>query len=127
MQTVASVDRKGKAMASSMPVPTPRQVTTKNEPLPVTGSGQNRPLGEGGMWLARVQNLPADRLNDWVISWIFQSPLNEDFVAQASSKTTLNQRLVDSGLSSLLDPRLTPTKKCAILPAAQRGEGDGSQ
>ena len=61
-------------------------------------------LGDGDMWLTRVQDLPPDRLNGWVVSWIFESFLNEEFVARASQKLPLQERLRESGLASLLGP-----------------------
>ena len=51
---------------------TPRmQVASGMKNSAVTAShATEATLGDGDMWLSRIQDLPPDRLNGWVVSWI---------------------------------------------------------
>ena len=65
-------DKKRKVVVSTSRQPPLSQVAAVKESQSCASSSHGTSLGEGDMWLSRVQDLPSDRLNGWVISWIFQ-------------------------------------------------------
>ena len=71
--------------------------------------------GDNVLWLARSHELPPDKMNGWVVSWILESFLKEDMVASATEKSTFKERLEANGLASLLDTTVGPRKKCAMI------------
>ena len=54
-------------------------------------------------WLARSHNLPEDRRNGWVVSWIFESFQKEEFVTTACNQNTFIERMKAEGLAPLLE------------------------
>ena len=70
-------------------------------------------------WLSRSHNLPEDRRNGWVVSWIFESFQKEEFVTTACNQNTFIERMKAEGLAPLLDNTLGPRAKCKVIEKAQ--------
>ena len=85
--------------------------TPKAKPRPV-------PMEESSLWISRNHNIPGDRLNGWVVSWILESYLKEDVVVKACEKASLKERLEACGLTGLEAHSVGPRKRCQILKSA---------
>ena len=69
-------------------------------------------------WISQSANLPADRRNGWVVSWIFESFQKEALVAAACEKEAFNIRMRAEGLGSLLESTAGPRAKCKVIQQA---------
>ena len=76
------------------------------------------PSTTSDLWLHRSHDIPHDRLNGWVVSWVLDSYLKEDVVTKACEKASLEDRLSECGLQSFQDNSIGPRRRCQLLQQA---------
>ena len=69
-------------------------------------------------WISRSTNLPEERRNGWVVSWISKSFQKEELVAAACEKGAFHERMNAEGLGSLLEQSQCPRAKCKVVQQA---------
>ena len=70
-------------------------------------------------WLSRVQTLPNDRCNGWVVSRMLEEFAYEDAIASSCNLVEFKDRMTNAGLAPLMDASVPPRKRCAALKDSQ--------
>ena len=66
-------------------------------------------------WIARVPTLTPEERNGWVLSLIMEEFTQEQHFVDACNMKTFEQRMIESGMQSLLDVNTPPRKRCSKL------------
>ena len=86
--------------------------------LPPAAVPNTTSVSHNELWLTRSHDIPPDRLNGWVVSWVLESFLKEDEVTKACEKASLDMRLEQCGFLTLKDSTVGPRRKCQALQQA---------
>jgi hypothetical protein len=73
-------------------------------------------------WIARVPTLTPEERNGWVLSLIMEEFTQEQHFVDACSMKTFEQRMIESGMQSLLDVNTPPRKRCSKFQVASDGK-----
>ena len=69
-------------------------------------------------WISRSSSLSPEHRNAWVVTLIMDQFMKEDEYATHLKRETFRERMVAGGMSSILDEKVAPRKRCKLLHAA---------